>query len=101
MSKKHIIKALIYNKKGRILSIGENCYLKTHPLQKKMAIAAGQPERIYLHAEIAALVKLKNWEKVFRIVITRFTADGKPANAKPCPCCMNLLNKLGVVIEHT
>lgn len=101
MRKKHQITALLYDKRGRLLSVGRNCYSKSHPLQKKMAVAVGQPERIYLHAEVAALVKLKDWTKAAKIVVSRYTMDGLPAPAKPCPCCMLLLTKIGIEIEHT
>ena len=36
------ITAVIYDKRGRVLSIGKNQYLKTHPLQAKHAHAVGQ-----------------------------------------------------------
>ena len=44
-------------------------------------------EKIYLHAEIEALVKLRDWGRAYRIVVERYAKNGKPALAKPCPIC--------------
>lgn len=100
--RKFDIKATIYDKKGRILSVGENSYMKSHPFQGKLAKAAGRPEAIYLHAEIAALVKLKDWAKAHRIKVERYDVHGNPVLAKPCPICQSALQRTGInVIEHT
>lgn len=93
------ITALAYDKKGKLLSVGQNSYTKTHPLQKKYAARSGKPRNIYLHAEIAALVKARG--KVHRLVITRFS-NGKPANCKPCAICQMAIRDFGVkLVEHT
>jgi len=86
-AKKHILTAIIYDKKGRILSIGQNNYVKTHPLQKKYAEQAGEPHKEYLHAEVAAIVKCKDLSKAYKISIFRFNSEGKPGLAKPCSIC--------------
>lgn len=100
--KKFDIKATIYDKKGRILSEGQNSYWKSHPLQGKLAKAAGRPEAIYLHAEIAALIKIKDWRKAHKIKVERYDVHGSPLIAKPCPICQAALLKAGIeVIEHT
>ena len=41
MTTKHKITAIIYDKKGRVLSIGQNSYIKTHPYQAKIAKQVG------------------------------------------------------------
>lgn len=102
MRKKYSIKAFLYDKKGRVLAVGENSYTKTHPIQVKLAHKHNLKEKIFLHAEIAALVKLKNWDNVYRIKIERYDKKGKPRNAKPCPICQDALDQAGVqIIEHT
>ena len=102
MSQKQDITAILYDKKGRILSVGRNSYVKTHPFQAKSAQAVGEEHKIYLHAEIDALVKAKTWEKAHKLVITRFSRDGKPALAKPCKVCQHALKLAGIKhIQHT
>lgn len=102
MFKRHSLTAIIYDKKGRVLSVGQNNYVKTHPLQKKHAEKVGEPYKEFLHAEISAIVKCTNLAKAYRISIFRFNADGTPAVAKPCPVCMSALRAAGIErIEHT
>lgn len=103
MSKKRFnITAIIYDKKGRILSIGKNSYIKTHPRQAYYAEKVGLPSKIFLHAEIHAIVKCKNIEKAHKIVVLRFDSTGNPVNAKPCPVCESAIKETGIkVIEHT
>ena len=102
MSAKQNITAILYDKKGRILSVGKNNYIKTHPLKAKSAHAVGEDHKIYLHAEIDALVKAKNWNKAYKLVITRFSKDGSPALAKPCKVCQHAIKLAGIKqIEHT
>lgn len=102
MNQKQNITAILYDKKGKILSIGRNSYHKTHPLQARSAQAVGEDYKIFLHAEIDALVKAKNWEKAYKLVITRFRKDGTPALAKPCKVCQHAINLAGIqLVEHT
>jgi tRNA(Arg) A34 adenosine deaminase TadA len=101
VNKQHSIKAILYDKKGNILSIGSNSYTKTHPLQAKYANQVGEPKKIFLHSEIDAIIKCKDISKAYRIEVYRFYKDGKPANAKPCKICENALNQLGIQVWHT
>ena len=99
---KHRVTAIVYDRRGRPLSVGNNSYVKTHTLQARAAKATGNSTRIFLHAEIAAIAKLKDWTKAYKIVVTRFTKDGKPACAAPCPACRWVINQTGIkVVEHT
>lgn len=96
------ITAIIYDRKGRIISVGKNNYLKTHPLQAKLAQQVGLEDKIYLHAEVDALVRLKDWTKAHKIVVTRFGKTGEPLLAKPCPVCQRAIQMAGIeYIEHT
>lgn len=99
-TKRQHITALAYDKKGRLLAVGENSYTKTHPLQAYYGNKAGRPAAIYLHAELDALIKAKS--KVYKLVVLRYGAKGKPLLAKPCPACRLAINDFGVKhVEHT
>jgi tRNA(Arg) A34 adenosine deaminase TadA len=96
------IKATVYNKKGQILAIAYNSYSKTHPIQAKYAKEANIPEKIYLHAEISAIIKAKKIGKPYKIKIERYYKDGKPALAKPCPACELAIREANIkYIEYT
>jgi deoxycytidylate deaminase len=90
------ITAIIFDKKGRVLSIGKNSYIKTHPTQARYARAVGLPEKQFLHAEIAAIIKCRSLEKAHRILVTRINKKGKPALAKPCPVCEVAIREAGI-----
>lgn len=95
MSTRHEITALAYNKRGQLISVGKNSYTKTHPLQGKLAKRTKRPNRIYIHAELDALIKARG-RKVYKLVILRFKADGSPGLAKPCECCQKAIKLFGV-----
>ena len=76
MCQQHI-SAFVYDKRGRLLSTGQNSYVKTHPLQAKAAREVGEPHRIFLHAEVAALLKC-DWGKAHRMFVARYGKDGRP-----------------------
>ena len=63
--------AILYDKRGRVLSIGKNSYVKTHPLQARYATQVGEPSKVFLHAEVDAIVKCKNLDKAHKIVVFR------------------------------
>lgn len=91
--KYHLI-AIALNKQGHILSKALNSYTQTHPKQAKYAALAGLPEKHYLHAEIAAIVKAK--VQVDKLVIVRIGKNGQPMNAKPCPICELAIKAHGI-----
>ena len=98
--KRYDITALAYDKKGKLLSVGKNSYVKTHTLQAEYARRVGRDQAIFLHAEIHALVKAR--EPVHRLVVLRYDKDGKPANATPCAICQLAIKEFGVKqVEHT
>jgi tRNA(Arg) A34 adenosine deaminase TadA len=102
MSSLQDITAIIYDRKGRVLSIGKNSYIKTHPLQAKYANKVGLPEKQYLHAEIAAIVKCRDLAKAHKIEVLRVGRDGSFLLAKPCPVCQSAIKASGIKhIEHT
>ncbi len=83
--KKQDIAAYAYSKDGKLLAIGRNSYTKTHPLQAKFAKRAGNRERIYIHAEIDALIKARGPVHTVRIV--RIGKNLLPLASKPCAIC--------------
>lgn len=93
MCKQHV-EATIYNSKGHIIAKARNSYTKTHPRQAKFAKLADNPLAIYLHAEIAALVKCR--QKPHRISIVRYMKDGTTGNAEPCAICKLAIKEAGI-----
>lgn len=93
--------AKCYDKRGIIISYGVNSYVKTHPLQAHYAGLVGQPERIYLHAEISAIINAHG-KAIHKIKIERYDAKGKPTNARPCPVCELAIKRAGIkLVEYT
>lgn len=80
--------------KGKIVSTGVNVR-KTHPTQAKWAEIAGLPEKVYLHAEMAALVRCR--EQADTIVVARVNRQGKLRLSRPCPVCLLALNAAGTL----
>lgn len=87
--------AILLNK-NKVVAIGTNKETKSHPLQAKFAIKVGLEEKIYLHAEISALVKCR--EECDTIVVARLGGHSKTKlrNAKPCPICSLALKEAGI-----
>lgn len=78
------------------MSIGYNSYTRTHPLQAKYAEMCGLPHKIYLHAELNAILKLRQPWKAYSIHVERYDANGNPANAQPCVICQKAIESLGL-----
>lgn len=96
------ITAIIRDRRGRILSIGQNSYVKTHPLQAEHARKAGQPLRQFLHAEIHAIVRCRDLTRAHSIFVSRWDAKGEPVLAKPCAICQSAIEAAGIkFVEYT
>ena len=92
---KYVVGAYALDVKGNILSKGCNSFVKTHPEQKRCADAVGLHHKIYLHAEVAALVKAH--KKVDTLIIARIRqSDNSIAIARPCRVCSEAIRKAGV-----
>lgn len=99
---KHQVTAVIYDRRGRVLSVGQNSYIKTHPLQALHAHRSGLPDKQYLHAEVHAITRCKDLSKAHKIMVTRYNKHGQPALAAPCPVCMSAIKASGIKhIQHT
>lgn len=81
--------ALITDRKDKILSIGLNSYIKTHPLQAKYALRVGLQGKIYLHSEIDALIRARNIPN--KMYVVRVNRKGEIRYAKPCPICLQAI----------
>lgn len=100
MRPRYKIVATCYDKEGRVVSRSINNYDKTHPAQAHFAKMVGLPSKMFLHAEIAALLKCKM--PPYRLVVERYYKNGKPAPAKPCKVCQKAIEHFNVkVLEHT
>ena len=93
-SRKRVGALLLY--KNRIITYGVNQDTKSHPLQARLAEAVGLKEKIYLHAEISALVKCKT--EVDTIVVARLGGHNgnELRNARPCKICSLALEQAGI-----
>lgn len=91
MKKQHAITAIIYDKRGRVLSIGQNSYTNSIRLQRKHAMKVGLPEKKFNHAEVVAIAKCKDLRKAHTIRVFRYNSQGLPVNAKPCSICMSCI----------
>lgn len=78
------VAAASLDKRGRIIAIGFNSPEKTHPLMKWYCQNLNN-HKIYLHAEISALVKSQR--RIDTLVVVRVNKHRQMALAKPCPVC--------------
>lgn len=100
-TKRQDVQAFAYDKRGRLLAVGFNSYVRTHTIQAKYAKRAGKPNAIYLHAELDCLLKARKRGKIHKLVVTRIGAKGFLL-AKPCPSCELAIKEFGVKIcTHT
>lgn len=94
--------AYLLDSKYRIITYGLNSYTKTHTLQERLAKESGNDHKIWLHAEVAALARfIRNANvgkitKIDKILIVRFTKDGKQALAMPCDSCKQAITLAGI-----
>ena len=101
MSRQQQLTAIAYDKKGRIISVGNNSYVRTHTMQARYARKVGKPGAIFLHAEIDAIVKARG-RPIHRLFVSRVTPNGEYGMAKPCEICQMALAEYGVkIVEHT
>ena len=96
------IVATVYDKKGRVLAKEKNSYSKSHPLQAKYTAKVGLSNKIYLHAEIAAIIRANKIGTPHSIFVERYDSFGNPVCAKPCPICSLFILENGIkFVEYT
>lgn len=89
MKTRYTINASCFDRKGRLISTGQNNYSKSSTFMKRWASLAGEPHKIFWHAECLAIYRaLKQSKDIHSLVVTRYNAKGEPRNAKPCKVCM-------------
>ncbi|MFA5152968.1 MAG: hypothetical protein WC554_10435 [Clostridia bacterium] len=96
--KKFNIIAATLDSHNNIVAIGKNSYIKTHPIQFKYAKKLKNPDSIYLHAEIAALIKSK--KSIQSIIVMRMGINGFILLSKPCTICTLALIELKIKIVY-
>lgn len=94
MKKRFEITAFAYDKRGRLLSIGRNSYVKTHSLQAKFAKQAGRPQAIYVHAEMHAIAASR--KQIHTLEVFRYNSKGERVTAKPCSICELAIKEFGI-----
>lgn len=100
MKRRYRVIATLYDKRGRVLSKAENSYEKTHPKQARNAKRVGEPAKIYLHAELSAIIRCRGVPH--KISIERYDNDGNPVLAKPCKICELAIKEAGIKrVEYT
>jgi len=80
--------------KGRKVAEAINCYTRSHKRQREYARRAGFPAKVYLHAEIAALIKSRC--RVDSMYIYRLNKKGEMLPSKPCAVCQLALTELKI-----
>jgi deoxycytidylate deaminase len=87
----HKLSALILYK-GRPISFGINDQTKTHPEIRKYS------EVKTMHAEMAAIFKIKDKEilKNCEVIVYREDRAGNMANSRPCEVCQAIFRNYGI-----
>lgn len=98
---KYRVVAICQDSRGRVVSIASNSYKKSHPRQAHFAKLAGFERKIYLHAEVLALLRAVR-KNPYRLYIVRFDRSGQTRMAAPCPVCREAIREAGIKeIEYT
>lgn len=92
---RHVVYAKAYDKRGTLIASATNSYTKTHPLMLYFGKQVGITYKVFLHAELAALLKC-GAVAPHTLVVSRQTKDGVPALAKPCAICERAIAAWGV-----
>jgi deoxycytidylate deaminase len=100
-NKKQRICAIITDKRGRIVSTGCNSYTKSHPRMAYYCEVTKQQHKIFLHAELDAIIKTKR-KIPNTIYIARVDKQGIPLPCQPCEICKLAIQDAGIKnIIHT
>lgn len=88
-TKPYSVGVFLLDKKGNILSFGQNSYFKSHPKQKRYA-SNNNPNKVFLHGEIDALIRCR-FKKAHTMMLCRITKTGMIKLAKPCEGCLKAI----------
>lgn len=89
-------KAYLFDRRLNVLSEGWNSPTKSHPQMWRGAVRVGLPHKIYLHAEIDALIQVPKHQQVYYAAVMRVGKDGEFRNSKPCVICEAALRLAGI-----
>lgn len=95
----YIVTAYIYDKRGKLLSVGRNSYSKTHPTMVRLGKKVGfhNNEKTFIHAEIDAINKCRNLDKAHLIEVFVYSERSNIyCKSKPCPICSYAIAKAGI-----
>lgn len=94
--KKFHLTCTAFDRKGKILSHGENQYNKSHPLAKHFSVKAGESELKHcIHAELSAILRAGD-KQIDSLFVQRFASDGTYALAMPCKSCQAAIKAYGI-----
>jgi len=78
----------------KVIAQGMNRPTKTHPLQAKYAKKVNKHHRIFLHAEIDALIRsIKSSTSPETLIVVRVRRDGPMGTSKPCAVCQEAIRQ--------
>lgn len=88
--------------RGSVLCIGHN-KLKTHPMMQQFT---DNPKKVYLHAEIDAIVKfVRSYGTELlskcELYVLRLNKRGEIASSRPCPVCAKAIEAFGLTAHWT
>lgn len=94
--------ACLVDKKGRIVVESANSYSCSHTTQYRYAKKAGRPEAVYLHAEMACLLK-DRYKRGVKMFVVRVDKAGEPVYSAPCEICSLAIEDFSNVksVEYT
>ena len=88
---RHKLGAVIF-RKNEIITTGFN-KMKSHPLQLKYN---NNEHKIFLHAEIDAIIKAKGRTEGNSIIVVRKMSLGEFGTSKPCAACLQAIIASGI-----
>ena len=102
LRKKFHLICTAFDRKGKVLSHGENQYNKSHPLAKHFSVKAGESDKKHcLHAELSAILRAGD-KQIDSLFVQRFASDGTYALAKPCKSCQAAIKAFGIrLVRYT
>lgn len=92
---RQLILAKTFDRRGKQIAAAFNDYSKSHPIMKHYAEMVGLDDKIFLHAEILAILRSGD-TAIHTITVERYGKSGQMLLAKPCPVCMAAIRAYGI-----